>query len=373
MFSAGEASGDKYAANIFIELKKQLPKIIGFGMGGSKMQHSGIEINLNSSGFGVIGLWEALKRYWEIHRGLKFMQSLVALKTPNLLVCVDYKEFNLRLASYAKKHGVKVLFYISPQVWAWRPDRVKVYAKAIDTMAVIFPFETAYYKAENVPVKYVGHPAIDNVQPMYSKIDAMAKFLLRTDAIIIGIFPGSRINEIKHMLPVMLLAAKELTKSYHNIQFVLPHADSITDEVIQHYLQKSLLKITVIKNYPYDVIQCCDAVMVASGTITLEVALLNIPMVIAYKLSKITYFLGRKLIKTKFIGLPNIIAEKHIVRELIQQNMTAVNLAEEINKILKDKRYNRQMLAELSKVKKKLGSSGGSKNMADLIVQMLQN
>ncbi|MCK5477742.1 MAG: lipid-A-disaccharide synthase [Methylococcales bacterium] len=372
MFSAGESSGDKHAANMFKELKNQLPDIKGLGMGGAKMQQAGIDIRYDSSGIGVIGLIEVLKHYGEIRQALKLMQNLVASEKPDLLVCVDYKEFNLKLARFAKQQGIKVLFYVSPQVWAWRPGRVVTYGKAIDMMAVIFPFETAYYEAENVPVKYVGHPSVDKVHPQYSKVEAIASFSLQADNPTVGLLPGSRINEIKRMLPVMLEAAEKLTESYENIQFLLPQADSITDDLLLSYLQTTSINIKVIKHQPYDVIQCCDAIMTASGTASLEIALLKIPMVIAYKLSAITYFLGKYLVHTKYIGLPNIIAGKGIIRELIQHDVTADNLAGEVDRILKDKAYREQMLAELTLVKDKLGQGGGSKNMADLAVQMLQ-
>jgi len=160
LFSAGESSGDQHAANMFLELKKQHPDIKGLGMGGAKMAQAGIDIRYDSANIAVIGVVEVIKHYAEIRRALTLMQKLVATERPDLLVCVDYKEFNFKLARYAKQQGIKVLFYVSPQVWAWRPGRVKAYGKVIDMMAVIFPFETAYYDAEKVPVRYVGHPSV---------------------------------------------------------------------------------------------------------------------------------------------------------------------------------------------------------------------
>ncbi|MEE9338072.1 MAG: lipid-A-disaccharide synthase [Methylococcaceae bacterium] len=373
MFSAGESSGDKHAANMFLELKKQLPEIKGMGMGGAKMQQAGVEIQYDSSGIGVIGLIEILKHYGEIRKALKLMKQLIVSEKPDLLVCVDYKEFNFKLARIAKQQGVKVLFYVSPQVWASRPGRVVKYGKVIDMMAVIFPFETAYYESENIPVKYVGHPSVDKVNPNRSKAENLIQFSLQTDKPIVGIMPGSRVNEINRMLPVMLAAAEKISKSHKGIQFILPQADSITDELLQSYLQNSAIKINVIKNQTYDVVQCCDAIMTTSGTATLEIALLKIPMVITYKLSPITYFLAKYLVITKFIGLPNIIAGKQVVKELIQKEATEENLANEISKILDNPSYREKMLAELDKVKEKLGQGGGSKNMADLAVTMLIN
>jgi lipid-A-disaccharide synthase len=372
LFSAGESSGDQHAANMFLELKKYRPDIKGIGMGGAKMAQAGIDIRYDSAHIAVIGVVEVIRHYGEIRRALKLMQHIVLSERPDLLVCVDYKEFNLKLARFAKQHGIKVLFYVSPQVWAWRPGRVKTYGKAIDMMAVIFPFETAYYDVEKVPVRYVGHPSVDKVNPRHSRVEDMVFFELDAKKPVVGLLPGSRNNEIKRMLPVMLAAAEKLQAGLPDIQFILPQADSIGDELLQDYLRQSSVKIRVIKNQPYDVIQCCDVVMTTSGTATLEIALLTVPMVIAYKLSAVTYWLGRWLVNTPFIGLPNIVLGKGFVKELIQHEATAENLASEIKKILTDKAYADEMRANLSKVKERLGQGGGSKNMAELALEMLK-
>ena len=372
MFSAGESSGDQHAANMFLELKKHQPDIKGFGMGGAKMALAGIDIRYDSGSIGVIGVVEVLKHYSEIRRALKLIQQLVSTERPDLLVCVDYKEFNLKLARFAKQCGIKVLFYVSPQVWAWRPGRVKTYGKAIDMMAVIFPFETTYYDAENVPVRYVGHPSVDKVHPQRSRLEDMAIFNLDESNPVIGLLPGSRANEINRLLPIMLAAAEILQARIPGIQFMLPQADSISDELLESYMRQSLVKITVIKNQPYDVIQCCDVVMTTSGTATIEIALLNVPMVITYKLAALTYWLGRWLVNTPFIGLPNIILGKGFIKELIQYEATSENLAEEIERILTDKFYADQMRDNLNQVKQQLGQGGGSKNMAELALEIMK-
>jgi lipid-A-disaccharide synthase len=372
MFSAGESSGDQHAANMFLELKKHQLDIKGFGMGGAKMAQAGIDIRFNSGSIGVIGVVEVLKHYGEIRKALKLMQQLVLTERPDLLVCVDYKEFNLKLARFAKQCGIKVLFYVSPQVWAWRPGRVKTYGKVIDMMAVIFPFETAYYDAENVPVRYVGHPSVDKVHPLHSRSEDMVIYGLDESKPLVGLLPGSRANEINRLLPVMLAAAEILQVEIPGVQFILPQADSISDELLENYLYQSTIKITVIKNQPYDVIQCCDVVMTTSGTATLEIALLTVPMVITYKLSSLTYWLGRLLVNTPFIGLPNIILGKGFIKELIQHEATPESLAEEIKRILIEPFYAEQMRDNLNQVKNELGQGGGSKNMAELALEMLK-
>ncbi|MGZ8193782.1 MAG: lipid-A-disaccharide synthase, partial [Methylobacter sp.] len=347
------------------------PDIKGIGMGGAKMARAGIDIRYDSAAIGVIGVVEVIRHYGEIRRALKLMQHIVSTERPDLLVCVDYKEFNLKLARFAKQCGIKVLFYVSPQVWAWRPGRVKVYGKAIDMMAVIFPFETAYYDAENVPVRYVGHPSVDKVHPQHSKAEDMRRFKMDEKQPVVGLLPGSRANEIKRMLPVMLKAAEKLQTSLPGLQFILPQADSISDELLEGYLNQSPVKITVVKNQPYDAIQCCDAVMTTSGTATLEIALLTVPMVIAYKLSPLTYWLGRWLVNTLFIGLPNIVAGRSVIKEFIQQEATVENLAAEIKRILTDEIYANEMRENLRQVKEQLGQGGGSKNMAELALALL--
>jgi lipid-A-disaccharide synthase len=371
LFSAGESSGDQHAAHMFQEMQKRCPAVRGNGMGGAKMRQAGIDIRFDSSGIGVIGLVEILKHYREIRRALQVMKRIVVNEKPDLLVCVDYKEFNLKLAQFAKQQGVKVLFYVSPQVWAWRPGRVNTYGKAIDMMAVIFPFETAYYDAENVPVRYVGHPSVDKVYPLHSKTDAMALFGLDASRPVVGLLPGSRANEIKRMLPVMLEAVQLLAKRHPDLQFLLPQADSISDLSLQTHLSACDIPVNVVKQQTYDAIQCCQAVMTTSGTASLEIALLQVPMVIAYKLAPLTYWLGRLLVKIPYIGLPNIIARRSLVKELIQHDVSAENLAGEIERLLFDQSYRSECLEGLAEVKAELGDGGGSKNMAKLALEML--
>ncbi len=371
VFSAGESSGEQHAASMFNELKKHQPDMTGLGMGGEHMRKAGVDLVVDSSSIAVIGVVEVIRHYAEIRRVLKRMKQLLQDEHPDLLVCVDYKEFNLKLAQYAKKLGLNVLFYVSPQVWAWRPGRVVTYGKAIDMMAVIFPFETAYYEAENIPVKYVGHPSVDKVKPLRNKAQDLIGFGLDERQPIVGILPGSRLQEIKRILPVMLQAAEILYTKNPGIQFLLPQADSIGDALLEPYLSNTSVPIKVIKNQPYDAIQCCNAVMTTSGTATLEISLLTVPMVIVYKLSELTYQLGRWLVKTPFIGLPNIIAGKAIIKELIQHQAIAKNIAYEIERLLTETGYCQTQTRELQAVKHKLGQGGGCQNTALLAWQML--
>lgn len=371
MIVAGEASGDRHGAELFLALKAMSPAVTGIGMGSRCMREAGIDLCFDASNIGVIGVVEVLRHYREIRKALTLVKKALREQKPDLLICVDYKEFNYKLAAYAKSCGVKVLFYVSPQVWAWRPGRVKKYGRVIDMMAVIFPFEVPYYERENVPVRYVGHPSVDTVKPKYTKATVRGYFEINAKTPVIGLLPGSRQNEIKRLLPEMLLAAELIASQLPGCQFILPQADSVGDELIASYLTTATVNVRVVKQEFYDVVQCCDAVLTTSGTATLEIALLEVPMVIVYKLSALTYVLGRLLVNIDFIGLPNIIANQGIVKELIQHEASAENMAREVLAICQNKQYRAGMCKNLSAVKQQLGEGGGSTTMAKLAFEML--
>ena len=371
MLSAGEASGDQHAASLFLELKTLIPEIQAIGMGGARMRAAGVDIRYDSTGIAVIGTVEVLKHYGEIRRALALMKALAAAEKPDLLVCVDYKEFNFRLARAAKACGVKVLFYVSPQVWAWRPGRVKQYGEAVDHMAVIFPFEVPFYQAHQIPVTYVGHPLAGKVVATLSKAEALREFGLTTDGPVIGLLPGSRANEIKRLLPVILESVELLARRFPNARFVLNQASSVSVNTLAEYAARCSVPIQAVQGRNYDVLQCCDAVITVSGTATLEVALAGVPMAIIYKLTPITYWLGRLLISIQFIGLPNILAGRGIVREFIQHEASAENIAGEIGKIIEDPAYAGRIRQDLGEVKRTLGAGGGSAALARLAARML--
>ncbi len=382
MISAGEASGDQHAAALFRELQKLIPGVEGIGMGGSAMREAGIELCFDSSGIGVIGLAEIARHYGEIRGALKLMQKTACERKPDLLICVDYKEFNFRLAKAAKACGVKVLFYVSPQVWAWRPGRVKSYGRIIDHMAVIFPFELPFYEAYGVPATYVGHPLAGKVKPSMSRSEALKKYGLTDSSAnaqnnggsrpVIGLLPGSRANEIKRLMPVILESARRLSLEFPAARFLLFQAASVEDAAISAKLAGVAgLDLQVIRGQDYDALQCCDTVITVSGTATLEIALLGIPMVIVYRLAPLSYWLGRLLVKVPFIGLPNILAGKGVVREFIQHEATPANIAGEIARILQDSIYSESQRQALLKIRDKLGDRNGSAVLARLAADML--
>jgi lipid-A-disaccharide synthase len=349
------------------------PQIQLKGMGGDNMRRAGVDILIDASELAVVGLFEVLANYRTIKAALETIKQSITASPPDLLILVDYQEFNQRLAAYAKSIGVKVLFYIGPQVWAWRPKRVYKMGAIVDQMAVIFPFEVELDKDARVPVEFTGHPLVEEV--IADKSPARARELLELDDVTtVGLFPGSRRGEINRLLPIQLKAAKKLLKQNPDYQFVLPLADSLSDDVLDPYLEDILdLRIAVIEGKTYDVMQACDAIITASGTATLEIALMGIPMAIVYKISWLSYFILKFMVSIDRIGLVNIVADKMIVREFLQGQARPKKISDEILHILTDRNYNENMRKELSLIRDRLGDSGGTTHVAQLAYDMLGN
>jgi lipid-A-disaccharide synthase len=371
MLSAGEASGDRHAAALYRELQALVPGVRALGMGGAAMREAGVELVFDASDIGVIGLAEIARHYGEIRGALNLMIATARAQKPDLLICVDYKEFNFRLAKAAKAAGIKVLFYVSPQVWAWRPGRVKKYGRIIDHMAVIFPFEVPFYEAHGIPVTYVGHPLAGKVKPAKDRAAARAALGLAGDAPVIGLLPGSRSNEIRRLLPVILESAKRLERDFPGARFLLFQAASVQDAAIRPAIAASGLAPAIVRGLDHDALQACDAVITVSGTATLEVALVGVPMAIVYRLSPLSYGLGRLLVSIPWIGLPNILAGRAIVREFIQHAATPEAIAGEIGRILRDPDYAATIRRGLAGVREQLGERNGSLELARLAARLL--
>ncbi len=370
---AGEASGDLHASHLARALLKLDPGLSLKGMGGDNMRRAGVDIQVDASDLAVVGLFEVLANYRTIKGVLENLKQTITKTPPDLLILVDYQEFNQRLAAYAKSIGVKVLFYIGPQVWAWRPGRVYKMGQIVDRMAVIFPFEVDLYKDANVPVEFTGHPLVEEV--IADKTPAQARELLDLeDVTTIGLFPGSRQGEIKRLLPIQIAAAKKLLKHNPDLQFVIPLAESLNDEVLDPFIEEIIsLRISVINGKAYDVIQACDAIITASGTATLEIALMGVPMAIVYKISWLSYFILKFMVSIKRIGLVNIVADKDVVKEFLQGGARPKKISAEIQHILSDSNYNDLMRKELSLIRDKLGDSSGTTHIAQLAYDMLND
>lgn len=373
MISAGEASGDLHAANLVKALRNFTPDLDVYGMGGDKLREAGARLQVDCAEMAVVGIVEVLFNLRRIMRNLNKLRHELKHNPPDLLILVDYQEFNFKLARAAKENGIKVLFYISPQVWAWRPHRVHKIGKLIDMMAVLFPFEEKFYKKANVPVRFVGNPLVDEAKPSKSREETLQQYHLDSSKKVIGLFPGSRRNEIRRILPTQLKAAEILKQKHPELQFILPVASTINEAEITAYTrQHPSLNIELANDHVYNIMQCCDAIITASGTATLEIALMGIPNVITYEISPISYFILKRLVTIENIGLVNIVAEKSIIKEFIQHQATAENIAGEIDKVLTDDEYRNKMISELNQVRARLGKEGGSNNVAQLAHEMLE-
>ncbi len=372
MVIAGEASGDLHAGKLIAAAKEKNNNIDFYGIGADNMRNAGAEVLVDSKEMAVVGLVEIWSHRKVIFGALDKMRDAITNDPPDLLLLVDYPEFNLRLAKHAKQHGVKVLFYISPQVWAWRQYRVKKIRRLVDMMAVVFPFEETFYLKHQVPVRFVGHPLVNEVKPGADKISLRNEFKLDANKSVIGLLPGSRKSEVKRLLGIILESAKQTKAKIPDAQFILPLADTLDEINLQPLLNEySDLKIKVIKNRPYDVISSSDVVLTVSGTVTLEIALLKTPMVIINKVAWLTYVLVNKMIKINYIGLCNIIADKEIAPEFIQYDATPEKISAKIIEILSDETTRNEMIHELSKVESMLGGAGGIDNIANLTLEML--
>lgn len=371
--SVGEASGDLHASNLVkaIKANTKTKNLNIIGMGGKLMQNAGVDILIDSSKLAIVGGTEILKHFNKILRLMRTVKNLLKTNPPKLIILIDYPGFNLWLAKTAKKYNIKVLYYISPQIWAWHKSRIKKIKKYVDFMAVVFPFEVKIYEQAGVPVAFVGHPLTKTVNPTMDLSTAKHSFNINEKDKVVGLFPGSRSSEIKLLLPPMLEAAKLLKNKHPNIQFVLPLASSISENDIKEYIEKTNIKIHIVKNKNYDVINICDVIIATSGTVTLEIALLAIPLVIIYKMAAFNYFFAKRLVKIPFIGLCNIVAEEKIAEELIQEKATGENIFFEINKILQDDNYRKQMINKLKETRIKLEQGANQKNIIDIITKML--
>lgn len=371
MIIAGEASGDLHGANLVRETLERDPSVVFFGIGGSRMRAAGVHTLVDAADMAVVGLVEVAAHFPTIYRAFSDMRKILRTDPPDLLILIDYPDFNLRLAGVAKKAGVRVLYYISPQVWAWRVGRVKKIARVVDHMAVVFPFEVPFYERENVPVTFVGHPLADAVHPVYPPDEARERIGVDPGRKVVGLFPGSRRQEIRNLFPLILQSAALLRRRFPDVQFVLPLASSLTRADIDPFLESVDFTVTVAEGMTYDVIQVCDAIITVSGTVTLEIALLGIPMVIIYRVSPLTYTIGKRLIKVDHIGICNIVAGERVVKELIQDEASPENIAEEIGGLLSDTAYAGKIRDKLGSVRDKLGKGGSSAKTADLVIGML--
>ena len=371
MVLAGEASGDAHAAEFVEILLQRQPGLRVSGMGSIEMQRVGVDVYYDSSKIAVMGLVEVLKHWGEIKRAMAIVRHQLDSTRPDLLVLVDYPEFNLKMAKHARELGIPVLFYISPQLWAWRPKRIHKIGRLIDHMAVLFEFETKYYRDAGIPVTFVGHPLVGKVRISRTVAETRKAFGIADESRVIGLLPGSRRSEVSRLLPVMLAAARKMSERDPGLDFLLPVASALDRSEIEALVATSDVRVRVTQESVYDVIASCEAVVTCSGTVTLETALLEVPMCIVYRMSALSHAILSRLITIPYIGLVNIVAQKSVVRELLQSEATAENIARELFEILENPDYRARMHAGLRQVRDNLGSGNGSANMAELVLSLL--
>src|SRR4030042_1570498 len=302
---AGESSGDLYGAKLVEAMASLAPQVEFYGIGGSEMEKRKVNILFSSSELAVVGATEVLEKMGHIWRAWRQIKRFIKDRRPHLAVLIDYPGFNLRLAKVFNDNAVPVLYYVSPQVWAWRPGRIKKIAKRVAKMAVILPFEAALYQQEGVDVEFVGHPLLDILDEGLSREEARRRLGVSTDALLIGLLPGSRGLEVKVLLPPLLGAAEILTGDFPLSRFMIPLASTIKRDVVQGIIGRSRLPLEIVEGKTYEVMKAADLLLVVSGTATLEGAIAGAPMVIIYRLSPITYLIGRMLVKVRGIGREN--------------------------------------------------------------------
>ena len=365
MIVAGEASGDMRAAGIVRALKNTGMRFSG--VGGTHMADCGVELFANIHDLAVIGIGDVIKNFNRIKQIFDRVLQRIDKDRPDAVLLVDYPGFNLRLAREIKKRGIKVIYYVSPQVWAWQENRVKSIKTLVDRMLVLFPFEKDIYARYGMTVDYVGHPLVDEVILTQPPAGIRASLGFKPMEKIIGLMPGSRPQEIERHLPVMIGAAEILAQKDPAYRFLLLKAESIPATTIERPLRRSKVKVMVHDGPTYDGIGIMDLSIVASGTATLETGLLLKPMVIMYKTTPFTYWLGKMLIKLPFIGLVNVVAGKKVIEEFIQDDATPTNIATAVQKILSSPEAYGRLTNELAAIKVSLGAPGASNRAARII------
>lgn len=372
LIMSGEASGDLHGANLAREIRKKDPSIALYGVGSKQMKEAGVHLLADASEISVVGITAVLTHIRAIYRVFARLKEFLRRERPELLILIDFPDFNIMLGKAARKFGIPVLYYISPQVWVWRKGRIKTIARLVKAMIVIFPFEVPLYKQAGVDVRFVGHPLIDVVRSDLTTTEARSALGLDAARRTIAMLPGSRKSEIAYLLPDMLAAAKILLSRFPDLQFVLPIAPTLDREFINAFMQQANVPVRVVEGRVYDVLRAADTAIVTSGTATLETGLMAVPMVIVYRVSAINYFIFTKLVRgVESVGLVNIVAGKRIAPELIQKECTPENIAKAIEVLLRDPVHAQQNRDELINMRARLGDAGASTRAAAVVLELL--
>jgi lipid-A-disaccharide synthase len=368
---AGESSGDLYGAKLAEALVALSPQVELYGIGGIEMERRKVKLLFSSSELAVVGATEVLEKIGHIWRAWRQMKRFIRDNRPHLAVLIDYPGFNLRLAKVFKAHAVPVLYYVSPQVWAWRSGRIKKIAQRVAKMAVILPFEAPLYEQAGVDVEFVGHPLLDVLDQGLTREKARRRLGVSTNALFIGLLPGSREREVKSLLPPLVGAAELLAADFPRSRFMIPLAAAIDRDMVRGFIAESRLPIDIVEGRTFEMMKAADLLLMASGTATLEGAIAGCPMVIIYRLSPLSYLIGRMLVKIKCFGLANIVVGRKVVPELLQGEVTPHRIALEAKKILQDHVRRKEIKDEFKFITDKLGGRGASHRVARIALQMM--
>lgn len=369
---SGEPSGDLHASNLVKELKKIKSDIKFFGLGGNLSKEAGVEIKFDISKLAVVALVDVLKNIFTIGKVFKGLLKEVDSKKCDIAILVDYPGFNLRMAKELKKRNIPVIYYISPQVWAWGEDRIQIIKDCVQKIIVFFKFEEELYKRNGVNAEFVGHPLIETVKPTLSKDEVIKKYSLSPSKPVIALLPGSRSMEVKSLLKVMVGAARLIDRELPGTQIVIAKYRNLPLALYESVVNGSGLNIRICDSDAYNILSASDFAIVASGTATLETAIIGTPFILTYKTNLINYIAYRMVAKMRILGLVNWIAGKVIVPEFLQYDATPKKLARAALEILRDNSKKSAMVAELKKVKDSLGNPGASSRAAAAILPYLQ-
>jgi lipid-A-disaccharide synthase len=370
--STGEASGDLHGAKVATALRQRRSDCRVVGMGGGRMRAAGVELVVDNADIGVVGLWEVLAHGRAIWRAYRILKSWLVAHRPDVVVLVDYPEFHFQVARLSKRLGLRVVYYISPQIWAWRRGRLRTLARLVDQMIVILPFEVELYQSAGLPCVLVGHPLLDELEAAPDRTAVRAAWGIPPSSTVLSLFPGSRVAEVRRHLSVMMAAAERMVCQRPELIVLLAEAATVPEKEYESALKAATVPVQVKRGEPNAALAASDAALVASGTITLQAALLQVPMVIIYKVALLTWIIARMLVQVPHAGLPNLIAGEGIVPELLQSDATPDAIGAVLASWLAEPYRMEVVRKQLAVIRDRLGRTGGSVQAAEVILRLAE-